>query len=110
MVPMWYWLLLTALAVAVLVLIPLALRRRKPQEVEPREFDQATREVMGNFPFGESICRRYYPGEWTGDVRCLHNHDILEGQFFWETPLVGSGQSYFVCLACQPGDERYVTL
>lgn len=67
--------------------------------------------------YGRSVRRRFNPVDYPeqGSVKCLTcGHELIGGQFFWDTPLLDKvtlapvGSSFQICMSCQPGDVEAI--
>lgn len=65
---------------------------------------------IGEHTWGRAERVQYLPEKYTGAIRCLAcGQDLLPKQWFWDTPLLGTGKSFQICCSCQPGDLEAIT-
>lgn len=65
---------------------------------------------IGEHTWGRAERVQYLPEKYTDVIRCLAcGRDLLPKQWFWDTPLLGSGKSFQICCSCQPGDLEAIT-
>jgi hypothetical protein len=61
---------------------------------------------IGEHTWGRAERIQYLPEDYVAEISCLAcGRSVLPKQWFWNTPLLGSGgKSFQICCSCQPGD------
>jgi hypothetical protein len=86
--------------------------------VAGRLIDPELAHYLAAHVYGRSVRRRFNPADYPEQttVKCLTcGHELIGGQFFWDTPLLDRdtlapvGKSFQICMSCQPGDVEAIT-
>lgn len=99
----------------------------RPPEPDPSEpegritgriIDPQLARYLAAHVYGRSVRRRFRADDYPDQavVKCLTcEHPFINGQFFWDTPLLDRqtlepvGKSFQICMSCQPGDVEAIT-
>lgn len=104
------WVIMLVAALALVAVIPhyLMYRAGKTRDSSGavlRMSEEDLRKIGMHRP-GQPVAHRHDGGRV---IPCagLCRREILTGQYYWEIPLHGLGQSYYICYSCCP-DERTI--